>query len=150
MCEWELLDRWPNTGPVSSFIPLNHPPTIAALLTSRYSHTHTHTQKHPRKELLLKNESDVKPRPDWFTSETTSLWILVGRAGSTIGNLPRFVRKKSLSTLFSLLSPRPPRPFPISSRVSGMTLWGHERHRCLKIHTCCNRQEFFCSKHIDT
>lgn len=40
-------------------------------------------------ELLPKNESDVKLRPDWFTSEATSLGIHVGRAGSTIGNLPR-------------------------------------------------------------
>lgn len=47
-----------------------------------------------------KNESDVKLRPDWFTSEATSLQIFVGRAGSTVGNLSRFAREKYL--LFSI------------------------------------------------
>lgn len=57
-----------------------------------------------KKELLPKNESDVKLRPDWFTSEATSLRILVGRAGSAIENLPHFVREKSLRFL-SVFSP---------------------------------------------
>lgn len=84
---WPIDER--ATPVASSFIPFDRPRTASLLiLTPALTFARAHGTIRGR-ELLLKNESDVKLRPDWFTSEATSLGIHVGRAGSTIGNLPR-------------------------------------------------------------
>lgn len=95
-----------------------------------------------------KNESDVKLRPDWFTSEATSLRIFVGRAGSTIGNLPRFAREKSLRTLFYPFlflqrshSQQTP-PFQTSSRAPELQhLWGY-----LRVYSWCTAKKLCIAK----
>lgn len=96
MCTCELGDRW-----TQLHLPLHSSylrPSTNTIRLHRRPRVHE-TIRGMKKELLLKNESDVKLRPDWFTSEATSLRILVGRAGSTIGNLPL---ASNLCVLFSV------------------------------------------------
>lgn len=64
-CEW--ADRWARLQ-----LPLHsshlRPPTNC----TPFAYTGipvAHGTAHMKQELLPKNESDVKPRPDWFTSE---------------------------------------------------------------------------------
>lgn len=60
------MDRSMGTTPVtSSFIP----PSATHELFARTGIPGVHGAAHMKQELLPKNESDVKPRPDWFTSE---------------------------------------------------------------------------------
>lgn len=60
------MDRSMCTTPVtSSFIP----PSATHELFACTGIPGVHGAAHMKRELLPKNESDVKPRPDWFTSE---------------------------------------------------------------------------------
>lgn len=120
----ELNDRW-----IQLNLPLHSShlwPSTNTIRSHRRPRLHE-TIGSMKKELLPKNESDVKLRPDWFTSEATSLRILVGRAGSAIENLPRFAHEKSLRFLIVFFPPTCPSSttlsFPNFVKSIRITTW---------------------------
>lgn len=136
MCTCELNDRW-----VQLNLPLHSShfwPSTNTIGSHRRPRLHE-TIRSMKKELLPKNESDVKLRPDWFTSEATSLRILVGRAGSAIENLPRFVREKSLRFLFRFfflqrVHPQQPPSFPNFVKSARITTLVRTSMCCPRFH----------------
>lgn len=116
------IDRSMDATPVaSSFIP----PSAIHELHTPFAYADipgAHGTAHMKLELLPKNESDVKPRPDWFTSEghfapdSRSTCRIYARKSPRVSLARNPCVYSFFSTAFLLASERSPR-YPTSSRA---------------------------------